>query len=132
MYHNKRKDREEELHKLKIIFCTWLFIATLCWVVVPMAQSAEPGESGESQAQLQNVPNLTVSFMGVSPYGGMYTSFVAQMQPMTRDDVRIALGTPTRIYGYADVWLGDDQIYIGYYNWLAQPVAVMILPVTSW
>jgi hypothetical protein len=77
-------------------------------------------------------PNLTVTYIGISAWGGSYPAYVAQVPPMTRAEVVATLGAPTRVYGYLDIWVGFDMVYLGYYNFLEQPVAIVILPVTSW
>ena len=75
---------------------------------------------------------LTVTYVGVSAFGGSYIATQAQIEPMSRADVVGVLSTPTKSYGYCDVWVKHDQIYIAYYDVFGNPVSVVILPPTSW
>ena len=75
---------------------------------------------------------LTVTYVGVNAWGGSYIATQAQIEPMSRADVVGVLSTPTKSYGYCDVWVKHDQIYIAYYDVFGNPVSVVILPPTSW
>lgn len=75
---------------------------------------------------------LKVSFLRISPWGGVFTSYTAEISAMTKADIHAGLGLPWRQYGYCDIWNGADQIYIVYYNINQVPVTIVILPVTSW
>ena len=75
---------------------------------------------------------LTVTYIGVNAFGGSYIAMQTQIPDMNRSDVIKILGAPTKSYGYMDVWVNHDQVYLGYYDIMGDPVSVVILPVTSW
>ena len=74
---------------------------------------------------------LTVTMIGHT-FHGSYVATQAQIAPMSRLQVQAALGPPDKSYGFCDVWIKHDQIYVGYYDIMGQPTSVVLLPVTYW